>query len=101
CPAGQSTIGYLAQDSTAKYVQAQVGALATAGRNTENSGHFNVFNLAFAKNTSIKESWTLQSRADMFNAFNHRNFTLGSTSIFGTNTNASATSYSNISASTV
>jgi outer membrane receptor protein involved in Fe transport len=97
----QLTVGYVAQDPTAKYVQAQLGALATAGRNTENSGHFNVFNLAFAKNTAIKESWSLQFRADLFNAFNHRNFTLGSTSIFGTNTNASSTTYSNLSASTV
>lgn len=108
CPAvtgfttAQMTIGYVAQDPTAKYVQAQVGTLATAGRNTENAGYFNIWNIGIAKNTAIRESWSIQFRADLFNAFNHRNFTLGSTSsVFGSTVNATTTTYSNISTSTV
>jgi hypothetical protein len=95
------TIGYAAVDPSAKYIVADVGAFANAPRNTENTGHFNIWNMALAKDTAIKESFHVQFRADIFNVFNHRNFTLGTTSIFGTNTNATATTYSNLSSTTV
>jgi hypothetical protein len=107
CPAvtgftsDQMTVGYVAQDPSARYIRADLGVLTNTDRNTETSGHFNIWNIGFAKNTAVKESWTIQFRADLFNAFNHRNFTLGTTSIFGTNTNATSTTYSNISTSTV
>jgi hypothetical protein len=89
-------VGYVADDPSARYVAAGIGAITNTGRNTENSAPFNVWNMGFFKNTKIGERTNLQFRADMFNVFNHPVFAFGSTSIFGTNSNASSTSYADV-----
>jgi hypothetical protein len=94
-----NTVGYVANDPAARYIQAAVGAISNLDRNTVNSGYFNLFNLAFAKNTRVTESVNIQFRADFYNAFNHRNYTLAGANIFGSNTNATSTQYSQMSAS--
>src|SRR5437899_3264537 len=40
-----NTVGYVAVNSNARYIQAGVGALSNLGRNTFNSPYFNVWNM--------------------------------------------------------
>jgi outer membrane receptor protein involved in Fe transport len=95
CPAGR-TVGYVANDPSARYVQAGIGAVTNVGRNTEDSAPIDVWNMGIFKNTKIGERTNLQFRLDMFNVFNHPNFALGTTSIFGLNTNATSTTYADV-----
>lgn len=78
CGTGNDTnvVGYVAIDPTARYVAAQVGAKSTAGRNSFLTPGFGVWNLSATKNTHFTESAYLQLRVELFNAFNHRNFTV-------------------------
>jgi carboxypeptidase family protein/TonB-dependent receptor-like protein len=70
-------VGYVAENPTARFVQAQFGALATAGRNTVTTPGINVWNMSIYKNTRINERFSLQFRAETYNTFNHRNFSIG------------------------
>jgi hypothetical protein len=70
-------VGYVAEDSTARFVQAQFGAFANAGRNTVSTPGINVWNMSIYKNTKINERFSVQFRADTYNTFNHRNFSIG------------------------
>jgi outer membrane receptor protein involved in Fe transport len=95
CAAG-NTVGYVANNPNAQFIQAAAGAVGNVGRNTVNSAPIDIWNMGFFKNTKIGERTNLQFRADMFNVFNHPVFALGTTSIFGSNTNATSTSYANV-----
>jgi hypothetical protein len=83
-----NTVGYLAVNPNAKYVQAGLGALANLGRNSFRSPSLNVWNMALFKNNKLTERFGVQFRVVAFNAFNHPNFTLASLSVFPANTNA-------------
>jgi hypothetical protein len=96
CGGNANTVGYVANNPNAQFVQAAAGAVGNVGRNTINSAPIDIWNMGFFKNTKIGERTTLQFRADMFNVFNHPVFALGTTSIFGLNTNATSTSYANV-----
>jgi hypothetical protein len=78
CGAGDDTnvVGYVAIDPKARYVATQVGSKSTAGRNSFLTPGFGVWNLSATKNTHFTESAYLQLRVELFNAFNHRNFTV-------------------------
>jgi len=52
------------------------GSVGSVGRNTLTGPHFVGVNLAILKNFPFGESRRVQFRAEMFNAFNHANFTL-------------------------
>jgi outer membrane receptor protein involved in Fe transport len=97
CAGGNANIiGYVAANSAARYVAAREGTLTNIGRNTFTSPGLHVWNMSIFKNTSITERFRLQFRAEAFNVFNHRNFTLTSGSAFntlGSNANALSTSY--------
>jgi hypothetical protein len=95
CP-NQRTIGYVADNPNARYVQAQLGSRTNVGRNTENSEPQNVWNMAFFKNVVLSENKRLQLQFVAFNIFNHRNFTLAPPSIFGVSGNALSASYANV-----
>jgi outer membrane receptor protein involved in Fe transport len=82
CGGAANVVGYLANNPSAKYVQAQVGAKATAGRNTERAAGLNNWNLGFFKNTYFSESTYLQFRVELLNAFNHPQHTLGAGTVF-------------------
>ena len=91
-------VGYVAVDPTARFVQAGVGTLANAGRNTVNSPALNVWNMSLFKTTKLTERFTLQFRAQTYDTFNHRNFTIGLPSNNGnldatTNTNPLSADY--------
>jgi hypothetical protein len=103
CAGGSGKVaGYLAQNPNARYVQAEVGAFPTVGRNTFESPGMNVWNLGLFKNTKLTEGTTLQFRVDTFDTFNHRNYSLAQPTVFqtgvliGTVNNALSTTYSNV-----
>jgi hypothetical protein len=103
CAGGSGSVaGYVAQNPAARYVQAELGAFPTLGRNSFESPGMNVWNLGLFKNTKLTERATLQFRVDTFNTFNHRNFSLAQPTVFqtgvliGTVNNALSTTYSNL-----
>lgn len=84
-------VGYVAIDPTARFVQAGVGAKANVGRNTVNTPGLNIWNMGVFKNTKLTERIGLQFRAETYDTFNHRNFSIGLPSNNGAldqNTNA-------------
>ncbi len=75
--ASANVVGYLADDPTARYVQARKGAFANVGRNTIQTPGLNVFNISLLKTTNLGERMRVQFRAETYNTFNHRNFSIG------------------------
>ena len=73
-----SVVAYVANDPTAQYVQAGLGARSTAGRNTVSLPIINNLDFSIFKNFRISEGMKVQFRVDMFNAFNHAQFVPGS-----------------------
>jgi len=103
CAGGSANVaGYIAQNPNARYVQAELGAFPTVGRNTFESPGMNVWNLGLFKNTKLTERATLQLRVDTFNTFNHRNYSLAQPTVFQTGTligtvnNSLSTTYANV-----
>jgi carboxypeptidase family protein len=72
------TIGYVANNPNAKYIQAGLGAVSTIGRNTFLLPPINNFDISLFKNFRFGESKVIQVRADFFNAFNHPQYVPGS-----------------------
>jgi hypothetical protein len=96
-------VGYVAADPNARYVQAQFGAFANAGRDTFYTPGLNIWNMSIYKNTRLTERFSLQFRADTYDTFNHRNFSIGLPTNNGTldstsNPNPFAGSYVNVDA---
>jgi hypothetical protein len=93
CGSGDDSniIGYVAANPTARFIQAGVGAKANAGRDTVSTPGLNIWNMSLLKNTKLSERFALQFRAETYNTFNHRNFSIGLPTNNGTidqNTNA-------------
>jgi Carboxypeptidase regulatory-like domain len=85
CPApcglttAQRTVGYLATNANARYIQTGNGAVSNISRNTFRMPGINNFDVSLFKNFHFGEgSKRLQLRADFFNAFNHPQYTAGS-----------------------
>lgn len=91
-------VGYLANDPTARFIQAGAGALTNTGRNTVNSPYFNIWNMSVLKNNHLTERFGLQLRVDAYDVFNHRNYTLGNLSVFQVTTNSLSQGYANLNA---
>jgi hypothetical protein len=104
CGGDQFVGGYVADDPTARYVQANLGSMSTVGRNTFRAPGLNVWNMGIYKSTQITERFNLQFRASAFNVFNHRNFALAQPTVFQTGTilgtvnNALSSTYTNVTA---
>jgi len=105
CLGGSGNVaGYVAQNPNAGYVQAELGAMPTLGRNSFGSPGMSVWNMAVLKTVKLNEKFSLLFRVNTFNTFNHRNFTLAQPSVFqtgsggpiGTVNNALSTTYSNL-----
>jgi len=79
CGAGNDAniVGYVADDPTARFIQAGVGAVATTGRNTVSTPGINIWNMSIFKTTTITERFSIQFRAETYDTFNHRNFSIG------------------------
>lgn len=76
--ASSRTVGYLANNPNAQYIQAGVGALSTAGRNTLQLPAINNLDFSVFKNFQLYETVKLQVRADLYNAFNRAQHVPGS-----------------------
>ena len=74
--AGQ-TVAYLANNPAARYLVAGPGAYPSGGRNTLPLSGINNFDLSFLKRFNITEAKKFEFRAEMYNAFNHPQFTAG------------------------
>jgi len=103
CAGGSGNVaGYVAHNPNARYVQAELGAFPTLGRNSFESPGVNIWNLGLFKNTKLTEGTTLQFRVDTFDTFNHRNYSLAQPTVFqtgvliGTVNNALGTTYANV-----
>ena len=72
-----ATVGYLANNPNAQYIQAGLGARATAGRNTLQMPSINNIDFSISKDFGITETTKLQFRADFINALNHPQYVAG------------------------
>jgi hypothetical protein len=71
------TVGYLATNPNAQYIQAGLGARSTAGRNTLRMPAINNVDFSLSKDFAITEGTKLQFRADFINGFNHPQYVTG------------------------
>lgn len=71
------TVGYLAANPNAQYIQAGLGARATAGRNTLQLPAINNIDFSISKDFAISETRKLQFRADFINGLNHPQYVSG------------------------
>jgi hypothetical protein len=76
-PASAFTVGYLADDPAARFIQAGPGAKPNAGRDTVSTPGLNIWNMSLFKTTKVTERFSLQFRWETYNTFNHRNFSIG------------------------
>jgi hypothetical protein len=72
-----ATVAYMANNPTAEFIRAQFGAYANSGRNILATPRIDNVELSIAKNFSFRERVKLQLHADLFNALNHPQYTLG------------------------
>jgi hypothetical protein len=72
-----SIVAYLANNPNAQYIRAGLGAFATSGRNLLAMRGINNFDFNIVKKLSFGERFKLELRADMFNGFNHPQYTPG------------------------
>jgi hypothetical protein len=87
----------VAKDPSAVFVVAQAGTISTAGRNTIRTPGLNNWNLAIFKNAPVAEQKYFQFRIELFNAFNHRQYSLGLGTYQQFVNNARSSSYANVS----
>ena len=75
----QRTVGYVAVNSVARYIQAGNGAVSNISRNTYVMPGINNIDISLFKNFHFGEGRKrIQLRADFFNALNHPQYVPGS-----------------------
>jgi hypothetical protein len=72
-----STVAYVANNPNARYVQAYIGAMPNAGRNTLPLKPTDNIDLSLVKRFVVTERIRLEVGAQLFNALNHAQFTGG------------------------
>jgi len=77
-PDAQRIVGYVATNPNAQYIQAGLGALSNAGRNTLHLPPIQNLDFSIFKNFAFGETRKIQLRADFYNAFNHPQYVPGS-----------------------
>jgi hypothetical protein len=70
-------VGYVAENGSAKYVQAGVGTQPNVGRDTISTPGLNIWNMSILKTTKITERFSIQFRAASYDTFNHPNPSIG------------------------
>jgi hypothetical protein len=70
-------VGYVAESSSARYVQSGTGTRANVGRDTITTPGLNIWNMSLLKTIRFTERLSLQFRAATFNTFNHPNPSIG------------------------
>jgi hypothetical protein len=72
-----ATVGYLADNPTAQYVQAGPGVLPTAGRNTLQAPPINDIDITALKRISVTERYKVEFQVQALNLFNHPQYVGG------------------------
>jgi hypothetical protein len=85
CGGNGNVVGYAAQNPDAQYIRARDGMVANLGRNTFVMPGINTINLSLFKSVELQEGVKLQLRVEMYNAFNHASYTLGTGTVLGSN----------------
>jgi hypothetical protein len=75
--ASGDTVGYVANDPTARYIRGGTGALANTGRNTLPSPPINNWDLAVGKSIKVGERFQFKLSAQFLNVLNHAQYTTG------------------------
>jgi len=78
-------VAYVANSASARYVVAGSGALANSGRNTFPLHRINNIDMALKKRFSFTERYALDFGAQIYNVFNHAQFTGGNVDDVATN----------------
>jgi hypothetical protein len=74
---GGQTVGYLANDPSAKYIRARPGVFPNAGRSTIPMGRINNWDLNLTKRFNFTERVRFELRGYFLNGFNHPQYTPG------------------------
>jgi hypothetical protein len=84
CGGAAGVVAYVPIDPKARYIRGGTGAITNMGRNTITGAGINTWNLSLFKNFQVVgEDKQLQLRIEMWNAFNHPNFSIGTGTVFG------------------
>ncbi len=75
--AAGATVGYLATNPNARYIQAQLGAFPNAGRNTLQLPPIDDIDATAVKRIAIRERYHLEFQAQALNVFNHPQYVGG------------------------
>ena len=71
------TVGYVAANPTARFIQAGVGTVANVGRDTVSTPGLNIWNMSVFKTNKLTERASIQFRFQTYDTFNHRNPSVG------------------------
>lgn len=93
-----NVVAWVAVNPNARYIQAGLGAFATAGRNTENTNSINDVDLTLLKRFSIRERFRVEFSAQSKNFFNHPQYVSGQINDVSTTstTSSSALAFVNV-----
>ena len=72
-----ATVAYVATNPNARYIQAGLGVLPNAGRNTEPSRPINNIDLTAMKRFNLTERFRMEFAAQVYNLFNHPQYVPG------------------------
>jgi hypothetical protein len=70
-------VAYLVADPAAYYIRARPGVYTTSGRNILETRPIDNFDISVGKVVPFKEHYKVEFRVDMYNAFNHPQYTPG------------------------
>jgi hypothetical protein len=88
-----NTVGYVAVNPNAYYIQAQAGTLPTGSRNTVPTRPINNFDLAAYKRLTFREHYSFEFGAQAYNVLNHAQYTPGT--VNNINSTSNTTTYIN------
>lgn len=74
---GNDIVAYVANNASARYIVAGLGARSTSGRNTFPLDHTNNFDVALTKRVNVTERFRFDIGVQAFNLFNHAQFVGG------------------------
>jgi hypothetical protein len=89
----KNTVGYVAVNPNAYYIQAQAGTLPTGSRNTLPTRPINNWDLSLLKRLTFHEYYSFEVGAGAYNLFNHAQYTPGT--VNNINSTSNTTTYIN------
>ncbi|HEX3968358.1 MAG TPA: TonB-dependent receptor [Edaphobacter sp.] len=84
-----NTVGYIANNPNAYYIQAQAGTFPNAGRNTLPTRPINNFDLSAYKRLTFHEHYSFEFGAQAYNVLNHAQYTPGTVNNVNSTSNTS------------